>query len=67
MWNAWCEEECKIIYGSNYKHFWNKWQGFCEKHSVYAATERIYAELDDCNRARPVSRACEVYNGRKRR
>ena len=26
MWNAWCEEECRIVFASvSYPHFWEKW------------------------------------------
>ena len=25
MWNAWSKEECKIVFGGMYKHFWEKW------------------------------------------
>lgn len=66
MWNAWCEEECKKAFsapGNNWQHFWNKWCGICEKHSVYGAAERFYAELSLKNRNLLVERATEVYEG----
>ena len=25
MWNAWSKEECKVVFGGMYKHFWEKW------------------------------------------
>ena len=25
MWNAWGEEECKIVFGNMSGHFWEKW------------------------------------------
>lgn len=66
MWNAWCEEECKKAFsdrGNNWQHFWSKWCGICEKHSVYGAAERFYAELSPKNRNLLVERATEVYEG----
>ena len=26
MWNAWSKEECKVVFGGMYKHFWEKWK-----------------------------------------
>lgn len=67
MWNAWCEEECRIVFASvGYPHFWEKW-GAATKPTVYGAAEKFYAELSVDNRTLLVNRACEVYNGSKRR
>ena len=64
MWNAWSKEECqKAFEGGNWQHFWSKWVGICEAHSVYGAAERFYAELSESNRNKLVSRALEVYDG----
>ena len=54
MWNTWCEEECKIVYGAEYMHFWNKWVYFCKEYGVRSAVDRLYAEevyetiMNDC-------------------
>lgn len=67
MWNAWCEEECRIVFASvGYQHFWEKW-GAATKPTVYGAAEKFYAELSGDSRTLLVNRACEVYNGGKRR
>lgn len=64
MWNAWSKEECmKVWEGANWQHFWDKWCGICEEHSVYGAAERFYAQLSAGNRDRLVRRALEVYDG----
>ena len=67
MWNAWSKEECKATFGCNYQHFWEKWSGICERHSVYGAAERYYAELNTGYRVMLVARACEIYEGNTRR
>ena len=46
MWNAWCEEECKVVYGDMYRHFWEKWSLMTDK-GIFGAAERFYAELTD--------------------
>ena len=56
MWNAWGEEECKITFGSMYKHFREKWNSLASK-SILEAAERFYAELSDNNRELLVNRA----------
>lgn len=66
MWNAWCKEECETVFGYGFQHFWNKWCGFYEKYSVYAATDRFYADLTTDNREKLVNRACELFDGSKR-
>lgn len=66
MWNTWCKEECQKAFsapGNCWQHFWNKWCAICEKHSVYGAAERFYAELSNNNRDLLVKRATEVYEG----
>ena len=67
MWNAWCKEECKATFGYEYQHFWIKWRKICEKHSVYGAAEKFYAELSGSYRVKLVARACEIYDGNTRR
>lgn len=61
MWNFWCEEECKQVFGWNYQHFWGKWCAFC-KPSSFGAAERFYSELDMGNQEAIVNRACECYD-----
>ena len=39
MWNAWCEEECKVVYGDMYRHFWEKWSLMTDK-GIFGAAER---------------------------
>ena len=46
MWNAWSEDECKVVYGEMYRHFWEKWSQMTDK-GVFGAAERFYAELTD--------------------
>lgn len=65
MWNAWCEEECKIVYGAEYKHFWNKWCYNCEEYGHRAAVDILYGELSDNNRDKLVARALQCYDGNK--
>lgn len=66
MWNAWCEEECKVVYGWEYAHFWNKW---CHsaKDTPQGAAEKFYAELTTGNRQKLVKRSSELYDGSKKR
>ena len=67
MWNAWCEEECRIVFASvGYPHFWEKWCAATHP-TVYGAAEKFYAELSVHSRTLLVNRACEVYNGSERR
>ena len=43
MWNAWCEEECKVVYGDMYRHFWEKWSLMTDKRgsrTVLCGTDR---------------------------
>ena len=40
MWNAWGEEECKITFGSAYKHFWEKWNSLASK-SILGAADAV--------------------------
>ena len=66
MWNAWCEEECKIVYGNMYRHFWEKWSMMTDK-GIFGASERFYAELTDHYREKLVERAVSLYDGKARR
>jgi hypothetical protein len=61
MWNRWCEEECKLVFSWNYRHFWDKWCYHCERHR-WGAAEGFYAELSEDNRERLVVRALECYD-----
>lgn len=65
MWNAWCEDECKKVFGKDdfYPHFWKKWCYSCDMHNRFGAVEHFYAELSDGNRDKLVRRALEVYDG----
>ena len=66
MWNAWCEEECKVVYGDMYRHFWEKWSLMTDK-GIFGAAERFYAELTDRYREKLVERAVSLYDGKSRR
>ena len=66
MWNAWNKEECKVVFGCDYLHFWEKWNAQAEN-SIYGAAERFYAELSECNRTLLVERAVSLYDGKARR
>lgn len=63
MWNAWCEEECKVVYGDMYRHFWEKWSLMTDK-GIFGAAERFYAELTDRYREKLVERAVSLYDGK---
>ena len=56
MWNAWSKEECKVVFGGDYLHFWEKWNAQAEN-SIYGAAERFYTELSECSRTLLVERA----------
>ncbi|MDM8269981.1 hypothetical protein QUW50_13195 [Barnesiella viscericola] len=66
MWNAWNEDECKVVYGEMYRHFWGKWSQMTDK-GVFGAAERFYAELTDHYREKLVERAVSLYDGKARR
>lgn len=67
MWNAWCKEECRIVFESiDYKYFWGKWC-MAATPTPYGAAEKFYAELSTHSRTLLVNRACEIYNGGERR
>ena len=63
MWNAWSKEECKVVFGNDYLHFWEKWNAQAEK-SIYGAAERFYAELSENNQRLLVERAVSLYDGK---
>ena len=66
MWNAWSEDECKVVYGEMYRHFWGKWSQMTDK-GAFGAAERFYAELTDHYREKLVERAVSLYDGKARR
>ena len=66
MWNAWSEEECKVVYGDMHRHFWEKWCQMTDK-GVFGAAERFYAELTDRYREKLAKRAVALYDGKTRR
>lgn len=67
MWNAWCKDECKKVFPELYLHFWGKWEYLTQKHSALTAISAFYAEISDEYRYNLVSRAIELYDGRKKR
>lgn len=34
MWNVWSIEECKVVFGDMYRHFWDKWNAQAENPSM---------------------------------
>ena len=65
MWNAWSEDECKVVYGEISRHFWGKWSQMTDK-GAFGAAERFYAELTDHYREKLVERAVSLYDGKAR-
>lgn len=65
MWNAWSEDECKVVYGEMSRHFWEKWSQMADK-GIFGAAERFYAELTDHYREKLVERAVSLYDGKAR-
>ena len=65
MWNAWSEDECKVVYGEMSRHFWGKWSQMTDK-GAFGAAERFYAELTDHYREKLVERAVSLYDGKAR-
>lgn len=63
MWCRWSKEECKIVFGPMFEHFWSKWCRFTEK-TMHGAAECFYAELSDDNRRKLIARACLMYDGK---
>ena len=49
MWNAWSKEECKIVFGGQYQHFWEKWCANSDK-AIFGAVERFCADLSESSR-----------------
>ncbi|MBQ8482856.1 MAG: hypothetical protein IJ504_00965 [Bacteroidales bacterium] len=66
MWNGWCEDECRTIFGNMHEHFWSKWTSLARK-DIRGAVERFYAELSDNNREKLISRATTLYDGNAKR
>lgn len=62
MWNSWCEEECRMVFGNDYKHNWDKWCKYSDK-TAHGAAENFYSALSDQNRDLLANRACELYDG----
>ena len=61
MCYRWCEDECKLVFTWNYKHFWDKWRSF-NRECRSGSTECFYSALDKDYRRRLVERACQVYD-----
>ncbi|WP_232045646.1 hypothetical protein [Alistipes onderdonkii] len=66
MWNAWSQKECRTLFGTMTDHYWTKWEQLYGRFHGGAA-ERFYAELSTTNRRLVVERACELYDGNRRR
>lgn len=63
MRNAWSLEECKVVFGGMYQHFWDKWNAQVEK-SIYGAAERFYSELSENNQRLLAERTVALYDGK---
>lgn len=62
MWNAWSQEECKIVFANEgWQHFWGKWSIACHP-GTWGAAERFFAELSESNKDLLVKRAIKLYN-----
>ncbi len=66
MWNAWSEDECRIVFEDMPKHFWDKWCSMADK-GIFGAAERFFAELSENNQKLLVERAVAIYDGKARR
>ena len=66
MWNAWSKEECKIVFGGQYQHFWEKWCANSDK-AIFGAVERFCADLSESSRELLVERAVTLYDGKSKR
>lgn len=69
MWNAWCKAECEVVFQDKIvcEHLWTKWVYLSEEYDSLAAVSCFYADLSDEHRYNLVSRAIELYDGRKKR
>lgn len=68
MWNAWGEDECKLVFKDScggYKHYWNKWCYYCKEYGHRAAVDCLFADLDGGNRDKLVARALQCFDGNK--
>lgn len=65
MWNGWSMEECKIVFGTDGKHFWSKWCSFSTP-SPLGAAECFYSSLSKDAREKLVKQACLRYDDSKR-
>ena len=63
MWNAWCKNECKTVFGDMSEHFWEKWCSLCNP-TASGAAEKFYSYLSDDNKQLLVERAVALYDGR---
>lgn len=66
MWNSWDENECKLIFGKGYKHYWSKWCSL-SKPSPYGAAEKFFSELGENARDLLIKRATTLYEGKSKR
>lgn len=66
MWNAWSEDECRIVFEDMPKHFWDKWCSMADK-GIFGAAERFFAELSENYQQLLVERAVAIYDGKARR
>ena len=66
LWNAWSKEECKIVFGGQYQHFWEKWCANSDK-AIFGAVERFCADLSESSRELLVERAVTLYDGKSKR
>lgn len=65
MWNSWNEDECKLIFGKGYKHYWSKWCSLSNP-SPYGAAEKFFSELGENARNLLIKRATTLYEGKSR-
>ena len=52
----WCKNECKIVFGNMWQHFWSKWTGFINTKSEEKAIIDFCGELTSHNWSKIVNR-----------
>lgn len=75
MWNKWGEQEAARVFNnpgqewqySLGQHIWGIWLKHCDRVGSTAAPSLMVRDLDEDNLQKLVSRACELYNGRRNR
>lgn len=68
MMNTWCENEAHTVFGEVMgDHLWSKYTQYYKDYGTFGAPMKFMFELDSENYLLLVTRACELYDGRKNR